>query len=67
MSANITRDVIKLWAPKVSDKSMLMLGYLLIALFLFLPFYWTWGKMRLLCYPSSWVWQRWDLALYFSS
>ncbi len=41
MSANITRDVIKLWAPKVSDKSMLMLGYFLIALFLFLPFYWT--------------------------
>jgi sodium/proline symporter len=41
MSANITRDVIKLWKPKVSDKSMLMLGYFLIALFLFLPFYWT--------------------------
>ncbi len=41
MSANITRDVVKLWAPKVSDKSMLMLGYFLIALFLFLPFYWT--------------------------
>ncbi len=41
MSANITRDVIKLWAPKVSDQSMLMLGYFLIALFLFLPFYWT--------------------------
>ena len=41
MSANITRDVIKLWVPKVSDKSMLMLGYFLIALFLFLPFYWT--------------------------
>jgi sodium/proline symporter len=41
MSANITRDVIKLWAPKTSDKSMLMLGYFLIALFLFLPFYWT--------------------------
>ena len=41
MSANITRDVIKLWAPKVSDKSMLNLGYFLVALFLFLPFYWT--------------------------
>ena len=41
MSANINRDVIKLWWPKVSDKSMLYLGYFLIALFLFLPFYWT--------------------------
>jgi Na+/proline symporter len=41
MSANITRDVIKLWAPQVSDKSMLRLGYFLVALFLFLPFYWT--------------------------
>jgi Na+/proline symporter len=39
MSANITRDVIKLWWPQVSDKSMLYLGYFLIALFLFLPFY----------------------------
>jgi Na+/proline symporter len=41
MSANITRDVIKLWWPQVSDKSMLYLGYFLIALFLFIPFYWT--------------------------
>ena len=41
MSANVTRDIIKLWRPQVSDKSMLYLGYVLIALFLFLPFYWT--------------------------
>jgi len=41
MSANITRDIIKTWWPTVSDKSMLYLGYFLIALFLFLPFYWT--------------------------
>ena len=41
MSANVTRDVIKLWWPQISDKSMLYLGYFLIALFLFLPFYWT--------------------------
>jgi Na+/proline symporter len=41
MSANVTRDIIKLWWPKTSDKSMLYLGYFLIALFLFLPFYWT--------------------------
>ncbi|HUJ90267.1 MAG TPA: hypothetical protein VLX12_08735 [Syntrophorhabdales bacterium] len=41
MSANVTRDIIKLWWPQVSDKSMLYLGYFLIALFLFLPFYWT--------------------------
>jgi hypothetical protein len=27
MSANVTRDVIKLWAPKVSDSAMLVLGY----------------------------------------
>lgn len=39
MSANVTKDVIKLWWPQVSDKSMLYLGYFLIALFLFLPFY----------------------------
>jgi sodium/proline symporter len=41
MSANITRDVIKLWWPKTGDKDMLYLGYFLVALFLFLPFYWT--------------------------
>ena len=41
MSANVTRDIVKLWWPGVSDKSMLYLGYFLIALFLFLPFYWT--------------------------
>lgn len=41
MSANVTRDIIKLWRPQTSDKSMLYLGYVLIALFLFLPFYWT--------------------------
>jgi Na+/proline symporter len=41
MSANVTRDVIKLWWPKTSDSSMLYLGYFLVALFLFLPFYWT--------------------------
>ena len=41
MSANITRDVIKLWRPKTSDQSMLGLGWFLIALFLFLPFWWT--------------------------
>jgi len=41
MSANVTRDIIRLWRPQTSDKSMLYLGYVLIALFLFLPFYWT--------------------------
>ena len=41
MSANVTNDILKLLNPKVSDKSMLRLGYVLIALFLFLPFYWT--------------------------
>jgi sodium/proline symporter len=44
MSANVTRDIIKLWWPKTTDKSMLYLGYFLIALFLFLPFYWTWKR-----------------------
>jgi len=41
MSANLTRDVIRLWWPKVSDKAMLNLGNVLIAVLLFLPFYWT--------------------------
>jgi len=41
MSANVTRDIIKLWAPQTTDKSMLYLGYFLIALFLFIPFMWT--------------------------
>ena len=44
MSANVTNDIIKLWKPKTSDQSMLYLGYFLIALFLFLPFYWTLKK-----------------------
>jgi ABC-type transporter Mla maintaining outer membrane lipid asymmetry permease subunit MlaE len=41
MSANVTRDIVKLWRPQTSDKSLIRLGYVLIALFLFLPFYWT--------------------------
>ncbi len=41
MSANVTRDIIKLWRPQTSDKSLIVLGYFLIAVFLFLPFYWT--------------------------
>jgi len=41
MSANVTRDILKLWKPQISDKILLRLGYLLMALFLFLPFYWT--------------------------
>ena len=41
MSANVTRDIIKLWRPKTTDKTLLNLGYFLIAFFLFLPFYWT--------------------------
>ncbi len=41
MSASVTRDIIKLWRPKTSDNSMFYLGYFLIALFLFLPFYFT--------------------------
>lgn len=41
MSANVTKDIIKLWRPKTTDKSMLYLGYSLIALFLFIPFMWT--------------------------
>ncbi|HEX9920325.1 MAG TPA: sodium:solute symporter family protein, partial [Candidatus Methylomirabilis sp.] len=41
MSANVTRDVVKLWWPQVSDKGLLKLSHFLVALFLFLPFYWT--------------------------
>ena len=41
MSANVTRDIIKLWRPQTSDRFLISLGYVLIALFLFLPFYWT--------------------------
>ena len=41
MSANVTKDIIKNFWPQTSDKSMLVLGYILIALFLFIPFYFT--------------------------
>jgi Na+/proline symporter len=41
MSANVSRDIIKLWRPKTSDTTLISLNYFLIALFLFLPFYWT--------------------------
>lgn len=41
MSANVTRDVVRLWRPQTSDKSLLNLSHILVALFLFLPFYWT--------------------------
>ena len=61
MSANITRDVIKLLRPKTPDKSMLYLGYFLVALFLFLPFYWTWWP-PLLSWRSSWEWRPWALG-----
>jgi len=39
MSSNVTKDIIKLWKPQTTDRSLLYLGYFLIALFLFLPFY----------------------------
>ncbi|HYA40426.1 MAG TPA: hypothetical protein VEF34_03935 [Syntrophobacteraceae bacterium] len=41
MSANVTRDIVKLWRPQTSDQSLIGMNYFLIALFLFLPFYWT--------------------------
>ena len=41
MSANVTKDVIKLWRPQTSDKSMLYFGHFLLAVFIFAPFYWT--------------------------
>ena len=41
MSANVSRDIIKLWRPQTSDRSLIGINYFLIALFLFLPFYWT--------------------------
>ena len=44
MSANITRDIITLWRPQTKDKTLIRLSYFLIALFLFLPFYWTWKR-----------------------
>ena len=44
MSANVTRDIITLWWPKVKDRTLIRLSYFLIALFLFLPFYWTWKR-----------------------
>lgn len=44
MSANVTRDIITLWRPKVKDRTLIRLSYFLIALFLFLPFYWTWKR-----------------------
>jgi SSS family solute:Na+ symporter len=44
MSANVTRDIITLWWPKTKDKTLIRLSYFLIALFLFLPFYWTWKR-----------------------
>ena len=41
MSANVTNDIVRLLKPDISDRSLLRLGYVLIALFLLLPFYWT--------------------------
>ncbi len=42
MSANVTRDIITLWRPQTKDRTLIRISYFLIALFLFLPFYWTW-------------------------
>jgi Na+/proline symporter len=44
MSANVTRDIITLWRPKTKDGTLIRISYFLIALFLFLPFYWTWKR-----------------------
>ncbi len=44
MSANVTRDIITLWWPDTKDKTLIRVSYFLIALFLFLPFYWTWKR-----------------------
>ncbi|HQE81221.1 MAG TPA: sodium:solute symporter family protein [Syntrophorhabdaceae bacterium] len=44
MSANVTRDIITLWWPSTKDRTLIRISYFLIALFLFLPFYWTWKR-----------------------
>ncbi|HOP86978.1 MAG TPA: hypothetical protein PKZ54_11005 [Syntrophorhabdaceae bacterium] len=44
MSANVTRDIITLWWLSTKDKTLIRISYFLIALFLFLPFYWTWKR-----------------------
>ena len=41
MAGNVTRDLIKLWWPQTSDKTLIWLLRVLIAVFLFIPFFYT--------------------------
>ncbi len=41
MAGNVSRDLVKLWAPKTKDKTLIWLTRFLLAVFLFLPFYYT--------------------------
>lgn len=42
MAGNITRDLIKLWRPQTSDRFLINLTRILLAVFLFFPLWWTW-------------------------
>jgi sodium/proline symporter len=42
MAGNISRDLIKLWRPQTSDRFLINLTRLLLAVFLVFPLLWTW-------------------------
>ncbi|HNS48962.1 MAG TPA: hypothetical protein PKM61_05490 [bacterium] len=44
MAGNVTRDIIHIWRPQTPDKVLLKLTKVLLAIFLLIPFYWTFHK-----------------------
>ncbi|MCM8807852.1 MAG: hypothetical protein ABIM58_05115 [candidate division WOR-3 bacterium] len=44
MAGNITRDIIQIWNPKISQKVLLILTKIFIGIFILIPFYWTFKK-----------------------
>jgi sodium/proline symporter len=44
MAGNVTRDLIKLWRPQTSDKTLIWLLRILLGVFLFIPFLYTFYK-----------------------
>ncbi len=41
MAGNVTRDLIKLWRPETSDRTLIILTRILLAIFLAFPLFWT--------------------------
>jgi len=44
MAGNIAKDVVSIWKPQISQKSLFLLNRILLVVFALIPFYWTFRK-----------------------